>query len=169
VGKLAARLRLGLIASVVLAASSVALYYKLYVPIREAQIANERLLEQAQAEARKRAEQERLLAQQQDADQTQAAAKAAAQARYQSCIGSAAATHDSAWAAECKRRSDQIRQDHDDCLNKLKLPQTYCDASYVVRDDSPTCMLPGTIATVLDADLQRARNLCLRNSQALLQ
>jgi hypothetical protein len=164
-GKLGASLKFGVVALAALAASGIAVYYTLYLPFREAQLANERLLE----EARRHAAENRLLAQEQDAQEHQAAAKAAAQARYQSCVAAAQGNHDTVWAAECKRRSEQIRQDHDDCLNKLKLPQTYCDTSYVVRDDSPTCTLPGTIGTVFDADLERARNRCLRDSQTVLQ
>jgi hypothetical protein len=158
--------KLALAASVALAASAVVLYEAVYLPFRESRLAEERLREREQAEARKRAEAMRLLAQQQDAGDRQAAQNAAAQARYQSCFGTATAAHDSAWAAECKRRANQIRQNHDDCLAKLKLPQSYCDTAYVSGDASPQCTLPGEIATVIDADLERARNRCLRESQA---
>ena len=164
-----AGLKLALAASLALALSAAVLYEAVYLPFRESRLAEERLREREQAEARKRAEAMRLLAQQQDADQRQAAQNAAAQARYQNCFGAATAAHDSAWATECKRRADQIRQNHDDCLTQLKLPPTYCDTSYVPGDASPNCVLPGGIATVIDADLERARNRCLRESQAAQQ
>lgn len=161
--------KFALAASVALAASAAVLYQEVYLPFRESRLAEERLREREQAEARKRAEAMRLLAQQQDAGERQAAQNAAAQARFQSCLGAATAAHDSAWAAECKRRADDIRRNHDDCLAKLKLPQTYCDTTYVIGDEPPKCALPGEIASVIDADLERARNRCLRESQAAQQ
>lgn len=88
---------------------------------------------------------------------------------YQACVGTATATHDTSWAAECKRINERDRTDYNSCLDKLKLPKTYCDSSYVIHDPSPTCTLPPTIATVLDAALERARYRCLDESNAALQ
>ncbi len=88
---------------------------------------------------------------------------------YQACVGTATASHDSSWAAECKRVNARDRADYDNCLDKLKLPKTYCDSSYTIHDPSPTCTLPPSIATVLDAALERARYRCLNESNAALQ
>ena len=99
----------------------------------------------------------------------QSAEQAAAPAGYQACVGTATAAHDASWAAECKRVNERDRTDYDNCLGKLKLPKTYCDSSYTIHDVSPNCTLPPAIATVLDADLERARYRCLKDSNAALQ
>ncbi len=103
-------------------------------------------------------------AQQQD-QQPVPAAKAAAEVRYQACVSGAAATHDAAWAAECKRLADQTEQDRANCLSKLNLPKAYCDASYAARDASANCTLPDQIASVLDAALEQARYRCVRERE----
>jgi hypothetical protein len=168
-GRFGARLKLGIVTAALLASSGVVYYSAVYVPRRDAALESERMLKQARADADKRAAQQRLLAQQSAAQQRQADGRAAAQARYQACLADAGAVHDASWAAACKQNGDKVRQDHDDCLAKLHLPRSYCDSAYTVSDDSPQCTLPSEIATVLDAALQRARNQCLRDSQAAVQ
>ncbi len=95
-----------------------------------------------------------------------AAHESAAQTAYEACVNNATAVHDTSHAAECKRLAEQTEQDRADCLGKLKLPPTYCDASYPARDGSPNCTLPAENATVIDAELERARYRCARESQA---
>ena len=102
-----------------------------------------------------------LLAQQRDLQQPQSAEKAA-EIPYQACLSSASATHDASWAAACKRLAEKTQQDRADCLSKLNLPKTYCDASYPPRGASANCTLPDEIATVLDAALAQARYGCVR-------
>jgi len=86
----------------------------------------------------------------------------AADNQYQACVASAGAVHDAAWAAECERLAGQTDSDRANCLNKLKLPKIYCDASYAPRDPGATCALPDQVATVLDAELANARFRCAR-------
>jgi hypothetical protein len=88
---------------------------------------------------------------------------------FQACLGPATAAHDASWATECKRVNARDRADYANCLDTLKLPKTYCDSSYVIHDPAPTCTLPPSIATVLDADLERARLRCRKDSNAALQ
>ena len=106
-----------------------------------------------------------LLAQQQDGP-LPSATKAAADSGFQACVSAAAALHDAAWTAECKRLADQTEQDRANCLSKLNLPKAYCDASYAARDASANCMLPDQIASVLDAALEQARYRCVREREA---
>lgn len=94
------------------------------------------------------------------------AAELAGQTAYEACVNNATAVHETLHTAECKRLADQTEQDRADCLGKLKLPPTYCDASYPARDGSPNCTLPAENATVIDAELERARYRCARESQA---
>lgn len=156
----------GIIAAAMLAAAGIGSYYGVYVPARDAKLAAEQALAKAQAEAEMRAGQQRLLAQRQAAEERQAQAQAAAQIRYQACLHEAVAAHDASWAPECKNLHDKDSAAHADCLDKLKLPKTYCDSAYVIRDDSPKCTLPAEIASVIDADLERARNRCRKEKEA---
>jgi len=95
-----------------------------------------------------------------------ASQNAGAEQRYQTCLNAAAAAHDAAVADNCKNLAEKVAADRADCLDKLKLPKTYCEASYGARDASPQCALPGAIATVLDANLALARDRCLQESKA---
>ena len=109
-----------------------------------------------------------LLAQQRDWEQSQSAEKAA-ETPYQACLSSASATHDASWAAACKRLAEKTQQDRADCLSKLNLPKTYCNASYPPRDGSANCTLPDEIATLLDAALAQARYGCVRQREGTAQ
>ena len=160
---------LSVIVSLLLASSGVAYYYVMYLPYRDAQLDNERKLERAQAEAQKRAAQERSLAEQKKLEQRQAEAKAVAEARYQTCVNKANAGHEASWAAECKHLAEKALADHTECLTKPKLPKGYCDTAYRLRDGSPNCVLPQKVATNLDGDLNDARNRCQRERKAALQ
>jgi membrane protein involved in colicin uptake len=140
-----------------------------YLPRRDAQLENERRQEKAQADAQKRVAQERSLAERKKAEQRQAETKASAEAHYQTCLNKANMTHESSWAAECKRLAEKALADHSECLTKPKLPKGYCDAAYRLRDASPGCVLPQKVATGLDGDLSEARNRCQRERRAALQ
>ena len=159
-------LKWSLAASLLLAGAGVGYYYAVYLPHRDAALAEAKRLAQERAEAERRAARERQLAQQEAADERRAAAQAAAAARYQTCVTDAGTAHDTAWAAECKRVAGKSAQDRADCLAKLS--QTYCDAAYrtASTDASPNCALPPVIATGLDAELTRAKNLCARARDA---
>ena len=161
--------KLSLIASLLVASSSVGYYYAVYVPRRDAERDNARVLEATLSYAQKRAAQERAHAQQQELQQRQAAKKAAAETRYQSCLNGASASHDASWTAACKRLADKAVEDHAGCLNKSKLSQGYCDAAYRMRDASPDCVLPVAIATDLDGGLTLARRRCLQEREAAVQ
>ena len=126
-----------------------------YLPGRD--VANERNAREAQA---------RLAAQQLAQAEGAAPRMAAAEQRYQTCLNAATAAHDAAVADNCKSLAEKTAVDRADCLDKLKLPKTYCEASYGARDASPQCALPGAIATVLDANLALARDRCLQESKA---
>jgi hypothetical protein len=162
-------LKLSVIVSLLLASSGVGFYYAVYLPRRDAQLENERRQEKAQADAQKRVAQERSLAERKKAEQRQAETKASAEAHYQTCLNKANMTHESSWAAECKRLAEKALADHSECLTKPKLPKGYCDAAYGLRDASPGCVLPQKVATGLDGDLSEARNRCQRERRAALQ
>jgi len=166
--KIDALLKLSIIAAVLLASSGVGYYYAVYLPRRDAELANERALEKTRTYAQKRAEQVKVAADQRGPAQRQAMETAVAELRYQTCVNNAAATHDASWTAECKRLAEKALQDHADCLAKPRLSRGYCDAAYRARDGSPTCALPPAVATDLDGSLNKARSRCLQERKAAL-
>ena len=129
-------------------------------------LAEARALPQAPADAKQRAAAARLGALKLAQAEREAAPDAAAQARYQACADAAQAAHDAAWVAQCKATAEKFAADRANCLDTLKLPKTYCDASYPSRESAPNCTLPGAIASVLDGDLAQARDRCLRDTKA---
>jgi hypothetical protein len=82
--------------------------------------------------------------------------------QYQGCLAGAVTSRDKAYAAECKRLAEQTDSDRANCLAKLNLPKIYCDASYAQRDPTPACALPDKVASVIEAELARARFRCAR-------
>jgi hypothetical protein len=164
-----ALLRLGIIASVALASSGAGYYRAIYVPERDAALAQQRVEDETRAYAQVRAAQVRHEAEQRELEQRRAAAKVAAESRYQTCLSSAGLTHDTSWAAECKRIADKVVEDRAGCLAKSNMPQGYCAAVYRIRDGSPDCTLPVAIAADLDGGLTIARNRCQREREAAVR
>ena len=164
-----ALLKLSIIASLLIGSCGVAYYYAIYLPRRDVQLDEERAQEKARIAAEKRVRQERLAAEQKESERRQAVAKAGAETRYQTCVKSATASHDTSWADECKHLAEKAKADHEECLAKSKLSRGYCDAAYRNRDGSPNCTLPQKVATDLDGDLNTARNRCQRERKAALQ
>lgn len=175
--RLNAALKLSVIASLLIASFGVDYYYAIYLPHRDAAEADtEHALEKFQAYGQMRADQERAAVEQRDTQRQQNTdkvasenAKAAAAVRYQDCVSSAGAVHDTSWAAECKRVAEKAQADHEHCASQPNLPQGYCDAAYRLHDASPNCTLPVAIATGLDAELDRTRSRCLRDSKQAAQ
>jgi hypothetical protein len=161
--------KLSVIVALLLTASGIGYYYGVYLPRRDAQLDQERAVEQARTEAEKRATQERLAAEQKQSAQRQAELKAGAESRYRTCLDTASASHDTSWAAECNRLAEKAQQDHDDCLSKSKLSLEYCSTAYRIRDGSPNCTLPLKVATDLDGGLTKARNRCAQDRKAASQ
>jgi hypothetical protein len=157
-----ALLRLGIIASVALASSGAGYYRAIHVPERDAALAQQRVLDETRAYAQVRAAQVRHEAEQHELEQRRATAKVAAESRYQTCLSGAGVTHDTSWAAECKRIADKVVEDRASCLAKSNMPQGYCAAVYRTRDGSPDCTLPVAIAADPDGGLTIARNRCQR-------
>jgi hypothetical protein len=89
-----------------------------------------------------------------------------ASAAYRACVDQAAAVHDAAHAAACKRFAETTEQNRAECTDALKLPLTYCNASYPPRDGSANCVLPDQLATIIDAALEQARYRCARENAA---
>jgi hypothetical protein len=174
-GKIGAILRLSVVASVFLASSSAGYYYLVYLPQRDAQFEPQRVLERFRAAAEKRAEREQLLfeqkvseqraAEQQAIEEQQASEKAN---RYQACLIGAADNYNASRLAACNRPREKIIKDQDDCV-KLGFSRKVCAMAHVVREVSPNCTLPRTVALALDADVEKARDRCLEEDKVGLQ
>jgi hypothetical protein len=167
-GKIDALLKLSIVASVLLASSSVGYYYLVYLPQRDAQLDLEREFERARADAEKRAERERTLSEQREIERRQSAEKAAAQTRYQTCLRRASNSYSESWATACKRIGEKSLKDHHECI-RSGVARASCDSIHTIRDASPDCTLPRVIATDLEADLEKERNRCLQENRSGLQ
>jgi hypothetical protein len=109
-GKIGAILKLTVVASVLLASSSVGYYYLVHLPHQDAQFEPERVLERLRAAAKKRAEQEQWLfeqqasvqraAEQQRVEERQTLEKAN---RYQACLSRATDNYNASRLAACNR------------------------------------------------------------------
>jgi D-alanyl-D-alanine carboxypeptidase len=170
-GKIDAILKLSVVVSVLLASSSVGYYYLVHLPHRDAQFEPERVLERLRAAAKKRAEQEQLLfeqqaserraAEQQALEERQALEKAN---RYEACLSRATDNYNASRLAACNRPREKIIKDRDNCI-KLGFSEKVCAMAHVVREASPNCTLPRAVALSLDADVEKARDRCLKEDR----
>jgi hypothetical protein len=165
-GKINAILKVSVVASVLLASSSVGYYYLVYLPHRDAQFEPERALERLRAAAQKHAKQDKLLFEQQESERRAAEQQAVQEQqtleraeRYQACLSRATDNYNAARLAACNRPQEKIIKDHDDCM-KLGFPKNVCDMAHVVHGASPNCTLPRSVASALDADAEKARDRC---------
>ena len=134
-----ALLRLGVIASVALASSGAGYYRAIYVPERDAALAQQRVEDETRAYAQVRAAQVR---------------------RASSWSNGAPRARGGEPLSDLPGAS---------CLAKSNMPQGYCAAVYRTRDGSPDCMLPVAIAADLDGGLTIARNRCQREREAAVR
>jgi hypothetical protein len=170
-GKIDAVLKLSVVASVLLASSSVGYYYLVHLPHQDAQFEPERVLERFRGAAKKRAEQELLLfeqqaserraAEQQAAEERQALEKAN---RYQACLSRATDNYNASRLAACNRPREKILKDRNNCI-ELGFSEKVCAMAHVVREASPNCTLPRAVALSLEADVEKARDRCLQEDK----
>jgi hypothetical protein len=177
-----ALLKLSVIAGVLVASSSVAYYYVMYSPRRDAQLDIERAWERARADAERRAEWERALSEQRASEQRaseqraseqraseqraseqgasdkpQATENATAQMRYQVCLSSAQSKYAAAWTESCKRLGIKDRAE---CLAESYGSKELCDSMQRDRDVTPNCFLPRSVGTEIKSQLTNARERC---------
>ena len=153
--KIDAILKLSIVASVLLASSSVGYYYLVHLPQRDVQFEPERVLERFRAAAEKRAEQELSLFEQKVSEQRAAEQKAVEERqalekanRYQACLSRATDSYNASRLAACNRPREKIIKDQDDCV-KLGFSRNVCAMAHVVPEASPNCTLPRTVSTCL--------------------
>jgi hypothetical protein len=95
-----------------------------------------------------------------------AAGKADAQARYHSCVSSVETNYNDSWANACNRLEVQSVRKQGDCLQSL--PLDFC-ATIPIHDGSPDCALPVSMASELNAGLEKRRDRCLQEVNAGLR
>ena len=171
-GKIDVILKLSVVASVLLASSSVGYYYSVYLPQRDEP---QRVLERFRAYAEKRAEQEQLLFEQRASEQRAVEQRAAEERqalekanRRQACLSRATDNYNASRLAACNRPREKITKDRDDCV-KLGFSIEVCAMAHVVREPSPNCTLPRSVALALDADVEKARGRCVEEDRLGLQ
>jgi len=170
--KIDAILKVSIVVSVVFVSCSVGYYYLVYLPQRDEP---QRVLERFRAYAEKRAEQEQLLfekkaseqrvVEQRAAEERQALEKAN---RHQACLSRATDNYNASRLAACNRPREKITKDRDDCV-KLGFSIEVCAMAHVVREPSPNCTLPRSVALALDADVEKARVRCLEEDRVGLE
>jgi hypothetical protein len=157
-GKIDAFLKLSVVAAVLLASSSVAYYYVVYLPERDARI-----------DADKAATEQRRAAGKAATEQNRSEEQLSAKLRYDRCLREAQDIYNSDWASNCglrRQEAAQIAQKHARCVADPANDKNLCDQHYTVPDASPNCALPRVLATDLEARLNKARQLCLQASKA---
>jgi hypothetical protein len=163
-GKADAFLKVSLGLAFLLAAGSVGYHFAVYVPARDSQLDNERRLEKTHAELAQRSAEERAQAEREAVERRQALEKATAQAGYETCVRRVNDSYDSTWASNCKSLAEKARKDRAACGS-----EAWCDKVHPARDPGPSCPLPSTLASSLNAEANRGRDRCLKESQAGLQ
>jgi hypothetical protein len=173
-GRIDAFLKLSVIAGVLVASSSVAYYYVVYLPRRDAQLDVEQAWVRARADAERRAERERSLSEQRAVEQRvpeqraseqgaseehQATENATAQTGYQMCLSSAQSNYIAAWTTSCTRLGVKDRAK---CLSESYGSKELCDTMQRDRDVSPDCWLPRAVGTHIKTELKKARDHCLQ-------
>jgi hypothetical protein len=162
--KIDAILKVSVVASVLLASSSVGYHYLAYLPHRdsEAERVLERLLaaekkhvEQGQSLFRRQASEQRA-AEQKTTEERQALEKAN---RYEACLSRATDRYNASRLTTCSRPREKIIKDRDDC-SKLGFSEKVCAMAHVVPEASPNCTLPRAVALSLDAEVEKERDRC---------
>ena len=96
-----------------------------------------------------------------------AAEKADPKARYHSCVSSVEKDYSDSWANACNRVRVRSLMEENDCVIR-SLPLDVCD-EIPIHDGSRDCALPVSIASELNAVLERHRDRCLQEVNAGLR
>jgi hypothetical protein len=120
------------------------------------------------AQLTRRAETEARLSEAQSREERSAAGKAAIQDRYQTCVNVADLAYNSNWALNCEKLAEKQIELRSDCLAGGLLRKELCEALHPLPTGRK-CSLPHLIGSDLDSERNRAREMCLRESEAGLQ
>jgi hypothetical protein len=96
-----------------------------------------------------------------------AAGKADAQARYHSCVSSVETNYSGSWANACSDLEVQSSRQRNDCMAR-DLGWDVC-SMITILDGSPDCKLPVSLASELNAVLEKDRDRCLQEVTAGLR
>ncbi len=161
--KIDALLKLLACASLMCASGSVAWYHLVYLPDQDAVMQAERRRETLRTELEKRAEQQRIIVDQQATEERRTTE---ARKRYDACMSAASLSYDNLRASSCKRQADAAAKDRANCIAKGDLSVEGCNIVHVLRDPSPTCLLPRTMTADFDNQLEKAQKRCLEENKA---
>jgi hypothetical protein len=168
-GAIDSLLKISIAASVLIASGSISYYYMRYLPERDAQIENERKLENARTEYARQVEQSRAAAEKTADIERQAADKEATQTRYKICLKNADSNYSFAWADQCRKIADAAQKNRSECISKSTTDKSSCDLIYPKVDFNPDCSLNRAIGNDLNDQLQKSHERCLQESRLGLQ
>jgi hypothetical protein len=156
--------------SLLLAASSVGYYFAVYLPARDAKLDSDRRVERAHADLARQAEEERTRSEKEATELRAAAGREAAKLNYQECLRFARSTYDNNWALNCKATSDKNRKGRADCLATATSKDLVGGCERIWPQVDPTnCSLPRPLSSEINSDYDKARDRCLKESNAGLQ
>jgi hypothetical protein len=144
-----------IIVGVLIASTSIAYYYVIYLPERDSKLDLQRTLEQISTDSAAR-----LLKERQDAE------KAAARDRYSRCTNSADSIYTIEWDQSCASYSKDQKEKHAQCLVAMTLRRTDCDSLYTVNVPLKDCRLPKAQADPINARSEKRKERCLEEFRA---
>ena len=157
--------------SLLLGAASIGYYFAIYLPDRDTRLDAERRMERAHAELTRKAEEERARSEKESAELRAAVDREAIKTNYEGCLRIARANYDNNWALNCKQTSDKNRKGRADCLASAQNKDqaaAWCEKLWP-QSDPANCSLPRPISSELNSDYDKARDRCLKESNAGLQ
>jgi hypothetical protein len=146
-------LRLAIALAVVMAGASVAYYFAVYLPARDARAHADAVAASA-AQAANAAQSSAVAAADQDRRR----------AAYQACLANADLTYHATWNGNCADRATKQAAQLTNCL-ALGSTRDVCAATWPALP-AADCTLPTYLSDTLDSDLKAANTLCLDQAKA---
>jgi hypothetical protein len=168
-------LKVAVIVSVALGATSVSYYYVFYLPSRDAALDVQRQAERAAAKAesdRQAAAREAAQAEKEQREVIERAElerhKANARSRYDICMHQTSVNYSSDWDGYCKRKEELRQQNYRSCLDGAD-GKSFCDRTYGQPLPVHDCTLPSAVADGLNSQFERGKSRCLQEFQSGLE
>src|SRR5262249_34840469 len=148
-GKIDAFLKLSIVAAVLLASSSVAYYYVIYLPDRDARIDAANVAAELHRAEEKTAAEQRRIDEKAAAEDRRSEDQQNAQRRYDRCLRAAENGYNSNWAASCGSKRQEAEQNRAHCVANHPDDKKGCAEGNPIPD-AADCTLPRTLANDLE-------------------
>lgn len=167
-----------MILSLALAATSIAYYYVIYLPARDAlqDARREDERNEARRQAAARADEERRT--QDEREHREAQERSAAElrkfmveARYKGCLQRVSNNYSAMWDNYCKQNEEQRRKDYQSCITSQNqyMNKEICNNLHGTPLPETNCKLRHQVADDLNSTLEREKNRCFQEFQAGLE